>query len=451
MGQNQHKSKYNDYRNSSSSLPKRTNDKDNDDDIKENDKKENSPDFQKIHDELNNMNISLSEVQENYKWYKYNYSNLLKINKIISNIKFANLYHLTPEEVLSKLLESEVNNYALPQTWEELFKLEISIIAVDKLYIQSEIERVIKKYADRLNINSEKLKNIINQDNYEEYDKDFERKIKNIKINEEKEEEKEEEEKEEKQDKENEEKKNEEKEKDGENFIVNEIKALEYFEIDEQEIKDNIDYYTKNIGELSKINNIIDNAKRGRIYNITPERVLRKFYLNNPNHFDFPEKWEELFNLKCPKDQTELLFEATIKQLNSIGYYEDYENFSYEAMKMSAAKELKEKKVTISDIKELKYLKVKEKEINNNLNYYIKNFEQLKKIDIAIENAKKGKFYNSKPEKIYKKIFPSSALILPEKWEDLFTLKFEKFEIHLIYVSTEIEKLKFNYSNFDQY
>ena len=40
---------------------------------------------------------------------------------------------------------------------------------------------------------------------------------------------------------------------------------------------------------------------------------------------------------------------------------------------------------------------------------------------------------------------------MPDKWEDLFNLKFEKYEIHLIYVSTEIEKLKYNYSNFDQY
>ena len=184
---------------------------------------------------------------------------------------------------------------------------------------------------------------------------------------------------------------------------------------------------------------------------MTPEKVIRHYCPNNPNHFNFPEKWEELFNLKCPKYQTDLLFEVTIKALNSSGYYEDYESYSYEAMKISYAQKLKEKEPTINDIKELKYLLIKEKEINNNLNYYIKNFEQLKKVDTAIDNAKKGKFYNSKPGKIYKKIFPFSTLILPDKWEDLFNLKFEKYEIHLIYVSTEIEKLKYNYSNFDQY
>jgi len=142
----------------------------------------------------------------------------LKINKIISNIKFANLYHLTPKEIMSKLLGSEENNYTLPHTWEELFNLETSIVAVDKLYIQSEIERVIKNYADRLNVNSKKLEHIINQDNYEEYDNDIENKIKTIQINEEKDEEKEE-----RQDKEKDEEKhkeeNEEKKEDGENYI----------------------------------------------------------------------------------------------------------------------------------------------------------------------------------------------------------------------------------------
>jgi len=171
MGQNQNKSKYNNYGNSSSS--QRISDKKYDEEWWKNNKKENEPDFKKIHDELNHMNISLNEIQENYKWYKYNYSNLLKINKIISNIKFANLYHLTPKEIMSKLLGSEENNYTLPHTWEELFNLETSIVAVDKLYIQSEIERVIKNYADRLNVNSKKLEHIINQDNYEEYDNDI--------------------------------------------------------------------------------------------------------------------------------------------------------------------------------------------------------------------------------------------------------------------------------------
>lgn len=99
----------------------------------------------------------------------------------------------------------------------------------------------------------------------------------------------------------------------------------------------------------------------------------------------------------------------------------------------------------------MKYLKVDEKEIKNNIDYYIENFEQLKKVNTAIDNSKKGKFYNLKPEKVYKKVFPSSTLILPEKWEELFKLNYEKFEIHLIYVSTEIEKLKYNYSSFDKY
>ena len=48
--------------------------------------------------ELNHMNLSENEVKENYNFYKTNYSKLLKINKIISNIKFANIHNLTSQE-----------------------------------------------------------------------------------------------------------------------------------------------------------------------------------------------------------------------------------------------------------------------------------------------------------------------------------------------------------------
>ena len=59
-----------------------------------------------------------------------------KINKIITNIKRANLSNLSPQEVLEKLVpENEQSNSEyenLPSKWEDLFKLEISDQALEK-------------------------------------------------------------------------------------------------------------------------------------------------------------------------------------------------------------------------------------------------------------------------------------------------------------------------------
>lgn len=44
----------------------------------------------------------------------------MKINKIISNIKFANIYHLTPQEVLAKIVpEDELKNMKIPSYYAE--------------------------------------------------------------------------------------------------------------------------------------------------------------------------------------------------------------------------------------------------------------------------------------------------------------------------------------------
>ena len=63
--------------------------------------------------------------------------------------------------------------YTLPPTWEELFTLKSSNKAINKLYIQSEIERVAKNHADWKKESLEQWEHIINENNYKDYDKDY--------------------------------------------------------------------------------------------------------------------------------------------------------------------------------------------------------------------------------------------------------------------------------------
>ena len=115
-------------------------------------------------------------------------------------------YYAEPEEK-AKYDEAPIcPEYTLPPTWEDLFKLNSSNKAINKLYIQSEIERVAKNYADWKGESLEIWKNIINQDNYKDYDKDYEEQTGKLK-------------------------------KKDENTIIKEIKSLEYFEVNENEIK----------------------------------------------------------------------------------------------------------------------------------------------------------------------------------------------------------------------
>lgn len=198
MGNEQRKSKYKsyDYNYSSSSYNKRDDDDKDDENeqnsennlIKENDiNSDTEYSFsicQKIIKALNQMNLSSDEVKENFGFYKNNFAKLFKINKIITNIKYADLSHLSPHDILiklipeSKILNRNLNNpdygpleiktkellndyeilpeYILPPTWEELFKLQCHDTAIEKLFVQSEIERVIKQYAD---LNQESVDN----------------------------------------------------------------------------------------------------------------------------------------------------------------------------------------------------------------------------------------------------------------------------------------------------
>lgn len=355
--------------------------------------------------ELNHMNLSKNEVKENYKFYKTNYSKLLKINKIIDNIKFANIHNLTPQEVLAKIVpENELKNmevpdfyaeqeekdkyneapvcpeYTLPPTWEELFSLKSSNKAINKLYIQSEIERVAKNHADWKKESLEKWELIINENNYKDYDKDYKEQTGKLKT-----------------------------ETKDEKIIIKEIKSLEYFKVTENEIKNNIDYYTKNIDELKKINTIISKAKEGGIYDLTVEEAIKKVYPDNPNHFNFQGKWEDLFNLQCPKYKTDFLMELTETNL----IYGDINN----------------------------------EELNDN----IENEKKNNLIEVIFDKAKEGNLIEkSNPRELTSKINSFANIYFPYEWENLREYNLENYILEILLRAIEIEILKNKYSKTDK-
>ena len=170
---------------------KEKNDIDNENNNKEDDNTSEDYTYENIIKALKHMNLSEQEVEDNYDFYITNYEKFKKINKIINNVKIAKLYNLTPFEILAKLVpenklknlpsdydssenkkeifnESPINpEYVLPSKWEDLFDLEISDKALDKLYISSEIQKVLKNYSEWKGESCEKWEKRINEDNYE--------------------------------------------------------------------------------------------------------------------------------------------------------------------------------------------------------------------------------------------------------------------------------------------
>ena len=136
--------------------------------------------YEYIKKKLRHMNLTEREVEDNCDFYKTNFEKLEKINKLITNVKVSNLYDLTPFQMLEKIFQkNELKNlpsdndssenkeeiwneapinpeYVVPSKWEDLFDLEISDKAIDKLYIASEIQKL-----EKILVNGEdKVKNI---------------------------------------------------------------------------------------------------------------------------------------------------------------------------------------------------------------------------------------------------------------------------------------------------
>lgn len=332
--------------------------------FKKNHSEEEYNEYKKMLKELKHIKLlPFEELSNNFNFYMSNYPSLERINKIIDNIKYANLFHLTPREVLAKLVSEEEQNqmnkreenfYFLPETWEDLFKLEGSKESLKQLFIQSEVERVRKKYSDLVEKSPGKWKYEINEFNYKKYDENYEEERKKLKryIN---------------------------IQEENEKYAIKEIMKLKNLNLKVNDIRKNIDYYIENMDEFQKIDNIIENSKIAKVYNLKPVEVARKY--DNINDYDFPDKWKDLFSLKSLRDETEFLRKAT------------------------SAEKVKKKLIDF-DEKNSDFYK-KEINIDNyehydkEYNYYVQNKKRIQKINKYINKIKK---HNEIEEKYADKI-----------------------------------------------
>jgi hypothetical protein len=312
---------------------------------------------QKIIKALDKMNLSSEQVQKNFDFYKNNFAKLLKINKLVSNIKKAELSNFTPRDILvriipesdtydKKILDSpeygelerltkELLNgyeilpeYALPDNWEELFKLETHNTAIEKLLIQSEIERIIKEYGEYSNYD---YKKVINQENYKNYDKELEQlKIKQLEQK------------------------------------ISQLKNLKYLNVSERQILKNIKYYSENYEQFFKIDNIIEFIKTNGLSYLSPSEFIQKYYLDN-SKYEYPEEWKELFDIADKENNINYLENAIIYiQMHNIRENEKVEKMKQEERAEKERLKEKEEERIKADIKKnivqkiqaLKYFKL---------------------------------------------------------------------------------------------
>ena len=144
------------------------------------------------------MNLSEQELEDNIWFYIKNCEKLIKINDIIKNINSSNVNNLSPQEVLEMIVpenklknsnknlddnggekkeinETQINpDYVAPNKWGDLFKLEISDKVIDNLYIGSKIMILAKEYSFWKNETIDKWQSIIDKNNYQKYQEEFE-------------------------------------------------------------------------------------------------------------------------------------------------------------------------------------------------------------------------------------------------------------------------------------
>ena len=414
MGQEQHKSKYKSYNYSSKS-----NDEEEDNYSKDEEEEDNSIIFHKIKETLNQMNLSDKEIIENIKFIGDNIKKLLIINKIITNIKNAGLYDLSPGDILAKIVpESELVDetpnpkygplefktlkllkglvapeYILPELWQELFKLKCSDKAIKKLFIQSEIESLIVNYSNWKHKSKEYYSNLINENNYEEYLKDYE----------------------------------------------------EY----------------KKEERLEKINKIIDFAKNTDVYSLTPFRVIKKYYPAHQKYLYYPKKWEDLKDWDCDDDKIEYLLDV-MKWVDGEKKRERYRIFEQEDYDRRRRKEKQEKEMEkekvrkslrkniVEKMKKLEYLKIPSQKVIENKNYYCDNLSLFQKLNEILRYVHIGGFYNRlSPRIVYKKAF-DYEIIEEEKWKDLKNLGYTQDDYDQLYTAVYIEYIKCLISKYDK-
>ena len=431
MGQEQHKSKYKSYNYSSKSDDEEEenyakNDKGKSDDKDSDEEEGNSIILHQIKETLNQMNLSDKEIIENIKFISDNIKKLLIINKIITNIKNADLYDVSPGDILAKIVpESELIDetpnpkygpleiktlkllkclvapeYILPELWQELFKLKCSDTAIKKLLIQSEIESLIVNYSNWKNKSKEYYRNLINQNNYEEYLKDYE----------------------------------------------------EYYKTE----------------RLEKINKIIDFAKNTDVYNLTPFLVIKKYYPDHPKYLYYPKKWEDLKDWNCDDDKIEYLlgvmkwvdgekkrerYRIFEKQENERRIRENKEKEEKERQEKEMEKEKVRKKLRkniVEKMKRLKNLKIPSKKVIENKDYYCDNLSFFEDIDRIVKYATWGGFNNRlSPRAVYKKAY-SYERFKEDNWKDLNNLGYTEDDYNNLFTAVFIEYVKCELAKYDK-
>jgi len=435
MGQEQHKSKYKSYNYSSKRDDEEEENYTKDDKGKSNaqdsdEEEDNSNILHIIKETLNQMNLSDEEITENIEFIRDNIKKLVIINKIITNIKNAGLYDLSPGDILAKIVpESELIDetpnpkygplemktlkllkclvapeYILPELWQELFKLKCSDTAIKKLFIQSEIESLIVNYSTWKEKSKEYYSNLININNYEEYLKDYEE-------------------------------------------------------------------YKKN-ERLEKINEIIDFAKNTDVYNLAPFRVIKKYYPDHPKYFYYPKKWEDLKDFDCDDDKIEYLLDV-MKWMDGEKKWERYRIFEQKEnekrireneriLKEKEEKERQEEEIKKENIrkklrkdivkymKRLENLKIPSKKVIANKNYYCDNLSLFEEIDKILRYVDLGGFNNRlSPRAVYKKAY-SYERFKEDNWKDLINLGYTKAEYNNLFTAVYIEYIKCAIAEYDK-
>lgn len=369
-----------------------------------------------ILEKLNLMNLSEQDIEDNFWFYKNNLKKLVKINEMINNIESSNFNDLSPQEVLAKIVpENElknINSANVPTEWKDLFKLETSDEVLDYLYIESKILMLVTEFSSLKNENIDTWLSLIDKNNYQKYEEELEEKKQ--------------------------------KELSHKN-ILNQLKSLEYFNKTEEEIKRyNIDFLCDNLERLIKTDNTIKTAKIGNLYYLTPGEAYRKVTGDSPDHLKLPKRWEDLFDLTIPESKIDILYATTKNYIKNKEFEKNRIESNLADEKNHLALEFQErndnnnkiidKNNLIEELKKLRYFKVKEKEIKKNIEYYLDNFEEIKKIDTIIKYAKKAKVYDKTPEDFIKEE-RGTDYSFPKKWEDLFKLDNEKWKIDMLYNS----------------
>ena len=403
-----------------------------------------------IFEKLIYMNLSEEDVEKNLLFYWRNIDKLIKINEIIYNIKLADFSYLSPIDVLAKIVpenelkklnseeisnnneekegESEDENdqicpeYILPEDWEDLFKLQISDKAIEKLYTQSKIMKIARYYYLYKNEKNKPIETwleTINENNYERYEEEFKEEFGKI--------------------------------LEEDNKIKEMLPFLKHLKKTEKEIRDDLDYLYKNFEELKKINEIIENIKRLNLYEMTPDEAYKKLTGDNMGRSVYPPCWEDLFKLRTDKWYINILYASTknyVKKIQSEKERKEEQNLYQKKYEELAKLSKEEKKNKIfKDLCKLKHYYTTLDNLKRKPDYYINNYSKFIDVEEAIDIAKEYKFYDKlNPRKLYKKSFKEKDDTLPEKWETLFELKWDTDKI---LKACKIERVKIMYNEYD--